>query len=91
MSTHPSTLFVPDVAILDLGMPRMDGYEAARALCALLGREHVSLVALSGWGAQEDQARSAAAGFDYHLLKPASLERLNAVLATLIRAQGEKC
>ncbi|WP_228536190.1 hybrid sensor histidine kinase/response regulator [Noviherbaspirillum malthae] len=82
--------FVPDVAILDLGMPRMDGYQVARVLCALPELEHVSLVALSGWGAPEDQARTKAAGFDYHLLKPASLERLNAVLATLLRVQDEK-
>jgi CheY-like chemotaxis protein len=71
-------------------MPRMDGYEVARSLHSLPGRERVILVALSGWGAPEDQARTKAAGFDYHLLKPASMEKLNAVLAALIRTEDEK-
>ncbi|MGJ9417976.1 ATP-binding protein [Massilia sp. CMS3.1] len=77
--------FAPDLAFLDLGMPRMDGYQVARGLRALPGLANVRLVALTGWGAQEDRARTHAAGFNDHLLKPASLERLNEVLASASR------
>ena len=81
--------FVPDLAFLDLGMPRMDGYEVARALRALPGLAGTSLVALTGWGAQEDRARTHAAGFDGHLLKPVSPESLDAVLvSTAHRTSG---
>lgn len=75
--------FVPDLVFLDLGMPHMDGYQVARQLRALSGLENLALVALSGWGAKEDRARTRAAGFDHHLLKPASMDSLNTVLAAV--------
>jgi signal transduction histidine kinase/ActR/RegA family two-component response regulator len=68
----------PDIALLDIGMPRMDGYRAAREIRAALGAD-VVLVALTGWGQEEDQQRAREAGFDHHLTKPAEpgmLERL---------------
>jgi PAS domain S-box-containing protein len=77
--------FRPDLAFLDIGMPRMDGYGAARALRALPGLERIGLVALTGWGTGEDRARTQAAGFDHHLLKPASPEHVDAVLASASR------
>ena len=61
--------FEPQIAILDIGMPRMDGYAAARRIRELLG-DRVTLVALTGWGQDEDRSRSHEAGFDYHLTKP---------------------
>lgn len=73
--------FLPELAILDIGMPRMDGYQAARALRALPCLDKLCLAALTGWGAQEDRARTRAAGFDHHLLKPAAPEQVDAVLA----------
>jgi len=76
--------FVPDLVFLDLGMPHMDGYQVARQLRGLTGLENLSLVALSGWGANEDRARTHAAGFDYHLLKPASMDSLNVVLGSVL-------
>jgi PAS domain S-box-containing protein len=72
--------FRPDVVLLDIGMPGMDGYETARAMRRLPGLEHVTLAALTGWGAAEDRARSRAAGFDHHLLKPIVLAELQALL-----------
>ncbi|MCC2955494.1 response regulator [Massilia sp. IC2-477] len=72
--------FAPDLAFLDIGMPGMDGYQTARALRALPGLKDLRLVALTGWGAQEDRARSREAGFDHHLLKPAAPEQLAAIL-----------
>jgi CheY-like chemotaxis protein len=72
--------FAPVVALLDVGMPRMDGYEAAREIRAALG-SRVMLVALTGWGQDEDQQRARAAGFDQHLTKPADPELLERLIA----------
>ena len=68
--------FLPEVVLLDIGLPGMDGYEVARALRAVPGCERASIVAVSGYGQAEDRARSRVAGFDEHLLKPVSPERL---------------
>jgi CheY-like chemotaxis protein len=73
--------FRPDVAILDIGLPRMDGYELARRLRGLPGLEHVRLAALTGYGSEEDRRRSRAAGFDDHLVKPVEMETLQEFLA----------
>ena len=73
--------FLPDLAFLDIGMPRMDGCQAARALRLLPGLDRLRLAALTGWGAREDRARTGDAGFDHHLLKPAAPEQVDAVLA----------
>jgi len=75
--------FLPGLAFLDIGMPRMDGYQAARTLRTLPGLDKLHLVALTGWGTEEDRARTRAAGFDHHLLKPASLEHVDAILAAM--------
>ena len=84
------TSIVPDLVFLDLGMPHIDGYEAARALRALPALAEARLVALTGWGAQEDRARTSAAGFDAHLLKPAMPEALDAVLASAIERSQDR-
>jgi CheY-like chemotaxis protein/anti-sigma regulatory factor (Ser/Thr protein kinase) len=65
----------PDMAIVDIGLPEMDGYEVARAIRRELGGEP-TLVALTGYGLPEDEQRSRAAGFDQHLVKPVDLDRL---------------
>jgi CheY-like chemotaxis protein len=72
--------FRPRIAFLDIGMPRLDGYGAARAIRALPGLALVTLVALTGWGAPEDRRRSREAGFDEHLLKPAVPEQVHALI-----------
>ncbi|HEY4182077.1 MAG TPA: ATP-binding protein [Kofleriaceae bacterium] len=71
--------FTPDVAILDLGLPVMDGFELAVRMRAALGPD-LRLIALSGYGTENDRVRSAAAGFDQHLVKPVDLSALLAVL-----------
>ena len=74
--------FNPQIALLDIGMPRMDGYEAARRIRAALGRR-VVLVALTGWGQDEDQRRAYAAGFDHHVTKPADPAVLESLIASV--------
>jgi signal transduction histidine kinase len=75
----------PEVAFLDIGMPIMTGYEAASRIRAQPWGKQMVLVALSGWGQREDVQKSKAAGFDSHLVKPASFEALNEVLRRLSR------
>ena len=62
--------FAPQVVLLDLGMPRMDGYETARQIRRRSWGRGATLVALTGWGQQQDRQRTSAAGFDVHLVKP---------------------
>jgi signal transduction histidine kinase len=72
--------FEPDVVLLDLGMPVMDGFEAARSIRDRVG-PRLQLVALSGWGQDEDRRRGKEAGFDEHVLKPVAVETLARLLA----------
>jgi CheY-like chemotaxis protein len=72
--------FHPDTVLLDIGMPEMDGYEVARRLRAKADRESVLLVALTGWGQQQDRILSRAAGFDHHVVKPPNIDELREVL-----------
>jgi len=71
--------FQPGVVLLDLGLPGLNGYQAMRRIRA--GRTGVMIVALTGWGNPEDLRRSAAAGFDAHLVKPVALAEVIKVLA----------
>ncbi len=73
--------FRPEVVLCDIGLPGMDGYEVARAFRADEALRSAQLVALSGYALAEDQQRASEAGFDQHLTKPPSFERLAAVLA----------
>jgi PAS domain S-box-containing protein len=72
--------FRPDVALLDVGLPRMDGYELAERLRALPGFARVYLVALTGYGQPGDRERALAAGFDSHLVKPAEFRMLQEII-----------
>ena len=73
--THPHVVFV------DIGMPNMNGYELARTLSRWPGREATRLIAMTGWGQLDDDARSFAAGFDVHLTKPILPEQLSELLS----------
>jgi CheY-like chemotaxis protein len=79
--------FAPNIAFLDIGMPRMDGYEAARRIRQRLGRTIV-LVALTGWGQDDDKRRSHEAGFDHHLTKPPEPDMLDRLISDCVPRQG---
>jgi PAS domain S-box-containing protein len=74
--------FQPDIVLMDLGMPKMDGFEAARLMRERPWGRDILLVATTGWGQEEDRRRTAAAGFSRHLVKPIELDVLREILAT---------
>jgi len=76
----------PDVALIDIGLPDIDGYEVARRLRAAKANENLLLIALTGYGQPEDRDRSRQAGFDAHLTKPIGVERLKQAMASLRNA-----
>ncbi|UEP33003.1 CheR family methyltransferase [Burkholderia sp. B21-007] len=80
--------FHPDVVLLDIGLPGMDGYEVARRLRVMPGFADTLLVALSGYGGEKDFHRAKQAGFDQHLVKPADIARLNDLLIASLNSNG---
>jgi two-component system CheB/CheR fusion protein len=77
-------IYSPDVVLLDIGLPGIDGYQAARLIRAEI--ENVLLIAVTGYGQEVDHKRSANAGFDHHLLKPVSPQTLINILNTVHKA-----
>jgi CheY-like chemotaxis protein len=79
--------FRPDAALLDIGLPRLSGYDIARHIRGTRG-PGVLLVAITGWGSDEDRRRAREAGFDHHFTKPADFERLMGLLGESFAASG---
>ena len=75
----------PDLAILDIGMPRLNGYEVAERVRSFDWGKKIVLVAVTGWGQEEARQRAAAAGFDHHLTKPVDTAQLEAILARTVK------
>jgi PAS domain S-box-containing protein len=75
--------FQPDVVLMDLGMPRLNGYDAVRQMRQEPWSRDVTMVATTGWGQDEDKRRTAEAGFDRHLVKPINIAALREILAGL--------
>jgi CheY-like chemotaxis protein len=69
----------PDVILLDIGLPGIDGYEAARRIRAQENARHIRLIAITGWGQEKDRQRASEAGFDDHWVKPVSLDQLRKI------------
>lgn len=78
----------PTVLLVDIGMPDMDGYELARRVRQSPKYHDMTLIALTGWGQEEDRRRSQAAGFNFHLTKPADFNTLQALLGSLESPEG---
>jgi CheY-like chemotaxis protein len=82
--------FEPDALLIDIGLPDITGYELARkARAASWGRDAI-LIALTGWGQEEDRRRAFEAGFNHHLTKPVAPEVLESLLQSVVAAAAEK-
>ena len=81
--------FRPDVVVLDIGLPHLNGHEVARRIRQSPGGSGMLLVAVSGWGQAEDRQKSKEAGFDRHFVKPVELETLMEVMALVPEARRE--
>ncbi len=77
----------PDIVFMDIGMPGMDGYELARHMREQPPAPEVTLVALTGWGQENDRKRILGSGFDHHLVKPAGLQSLQSLLDSIHAAR----
>ena len=77
----------PDVALLDIGMPEMDGYEVARQVRGDSRGRSTLLIAITGWGQEQDKARAMAAGFDLHFTKPVEPQQLIELLGAELPAR----
>jgi CheY-like chemotaxis protein len=75
--------FQPDMALIDLGMPGIDGFETVSRFRQQRGAVHVILVAVTGWSRDEDKRRAYDSGFDLHVTKPMTLEKLKQLLGLL--------
>jgi CheY-like chemotaxis protein len=81
-------VFRPDALLLDLGLPDLDGVMVCKAIKSQPWGKETVVVALSGWGQEEDKRRTAEAGFDAHLTKPARIEQVTALLERPAPARG---
>jgi CheY-like chemotaxis protein len=79
----------PDVALLDIGMPLMDGYELARRIRERPDADQIALIALTGWGQVDDKRRALDAGFDHHVGKPADIAELHELMLSLRGAAAD--
>jgi len=79
---------LPHVVLLDIGLPDLNGYEVARRIRATPWGAHLPLVAVTGWGKEEDRERAFAAGFDHHLTKPVAPEAVASLVTTLSQSTG---
>ena len=77
--------FLPDVVLLDIGLPKLNGYEACRRIREQHWGKNMVLVAVTGWGQDEDRRKSREAGFDAHLVKPIDYAALTQLLASIRR------
>ena len=80
----------PDVVLLDIGLPHLNGYEVCRRVRKLPWGHGVTLIALTGWGQEEDRRKSHDAGFDGHLVKPVEFPALMALLDSLTAEKQER-
>jgi CheY-like chemotaxis protein len=73
--------FRPDLIVLDIGLPKLNGYDACRRIREKPWAKNTVIVAATGWGQEEDRRRSAEAGFDHHLVKPVDAAEVTRLLA----------
>jgi CheY-like chemotaxis protein len=81
-AVEEAEVFHPDIVLLDLGMPRLDGYATAREIASRPWAADTQIVAVTGWGQDADRKRARAAGFHRHLVKPVDIDALRQVMST---------
>ena len=86
-----ATEYIPDVVLLDIGLPGLNGYEVAKQIRKQPTLKNVVLVALTGYGQESDRQASIEAGFDHHLIKPARLEQVRKILASVAEQRRAGC
>ncbi|MDQ8186221.1 chemotaxis protein CheB [Pelagicoccus sp. SDUM812002] len=84
IAVEQAAKFRPDLVVMDIGMPKLEGHEAIRQMKRRKWAQHCQFVALSGWGQEKDKEKALAAGFDRHLTKPASIDELEEALSTAV-------
>jgi CheY-like chemotaxis protein/nitrogen-specific signal transduction histidine kinase len=89
-AVQAAATFQPDLVLLDIGMPKMNGYEAARYIRQQSWGTRILLVALTGWGQEEDKRRAFEAGFDHHLTKPVEASVLENLITQIHSAQRQQ-
>ncbi|HEX6612728.1 MAG TPA: ATP-binding protein, partial [Rhodanobacteraceae bacterium] len=82
------TQFNPDIALIDIGLPVMDGYELARSIRSMKQFENMPLVAVTGYGQESDRARVKGAGFNEHLVKPINAKRIGEIIDAMVGPPG---
>jgi CheY-like chemotaxis protein len=88
-AVQTTAMFHPEIVLLDIGLPKMNGYEAARHIRQQPWGESLALIAQTGWGQEEDKRRALEAGFDHHLTKPVQTAALEKLLALINPAQRQ--
>ena len=83
-AVEAAAAFRPDVVLLDIGLPKLNGYDACRRIREQPWGEGMVLIALTGWGQEEDKCRSKEAGFNFHMVKPVDPAALEKLLAGLL-------
>jgi CheY-like chemotaxis protein len=87
-AVHVARRLRPDVVLLDVGLPLQNGYEAARMIRSEPWGSTMILIALTGWGQEQDRRRSREAGFDHHLVKPVDPKALMTLVSELFHKQA---
>ncbi|WP_157994709.1 response regulator [Cupriavidus agavae] len=88
---HEAPDFMPQVALLDIDLPDIDGCSLARDLRAASNAHPITLIAITGWDKDVDRARARAAGFDHYLVKPVSIHEVVDILLRVAAARGPGC
>ena len=87
-AVEAAAMFRPDVMLLDIGLPKLNGYDACRRIREYSWGRNMVLVALTGWGQDKDRRQSKDAGFDHHMVKPVDFDALMKLLASLPRSKS---
>ena len=85
-----AAVFEPDIVLLDIGLPDITGYEVARTLRARAGDRPLFIAAVTGWGQPADLDKAYAAGFDHHVTKPASMQKLSQIVRLADQRNAER-